>query len=327
MLTNKILIFEHKKPSVNYINRKKNFIFTITEINYFKNFNKSNFTVPFKADEYSLNHYLKKFCFSLIDINEPLNKYESLAANQRIENIANYNQLFKIRDYFSLKYGIKIYNKTYFNLFKTSIEYKNKLTNLLLEEINYFKANLNEVYDKSEVINRFGYLFTKCEPDNNNDNVPSKNNNYYSYNNSSNLNSSTNIVSRYDLIMKKRAAKKKKLINKSKDKELNLIEDNKKSIKKTTETNIDLSLSDENNDSIKLNRETDYSKDTSNNIDNKDNSLNIVQEINICNYCNKDVNQSNCKYCNSCKKAVYCNDICLNKDFKFHKRKCNINNN
>lgn len=195
LLTDNILIFEYKKPSAGYINPDNYFMFKTSSINYLENFTKLNIFQKFHSDEYSLNLYFTKTALCPVGFYEPYSKYNTIRKENKLENYSNANSLFLINEYFKLKSNQNI------NQLKKISNFKNLLIEKLTSEIKYYKDNLYLIYDKAEIINRFGMLFNQSELKNN-----SKLNHEHS--NVDTLDCNDKLLTRYQLIMKKRAKSK-----------------------------------------------------------------------------------------------------------------------
>lgn len=248
-----------------------------------------------KPDEYCLSQYFQKSVLSPIGYHESYERYQNLADMQKLENIANSNSMFPIKKFFKVKYGLNVYNKDRFDAFSKTDEYKKKVVSALINDIESTKNNLCEVYEKKDIISKFGLLFSQSEGIN-----------------ISNVNKADEKrIGRYEMIMKKRSQQKK----------------NEEIMKKRMQKGESNTTYDkENKDSKEKesdNKNKRISVDTSLELnENKKNGDTIILISVSCSYCSKKIDEASLVRCNKCLVNTYCNEVCLNKDSKFHKKKC-----
>jgi hypothetical protein len=309
IINEKILILEYKKPSNSYYNLKDYFIFKKEKINFLENFQKiplfENSDLNNSIEATYINNYFTKIGLCPISFYDDYMKFNSLVENLKENYLENNNSIFKVSNYFCFKYGINIYNSDFFSAKRGTPEFANEKNRLFQEEILFVKNNLEEVYEKQDIINKFGIFFSKTENKNFDNNIS---------NSKQNSLPQEKLLSRYQQIMKNRNLKDKK--NKLKIIDTNNININDNEIKlinlgsKTSENN-KVHIEDKIQENIILEANTLSNLKSSN--------LNQM----TCKYCNREIEQDDeYEKCENCNEFYYCNDTCKTKDSKFHKKKC-----
>lgn len=285
LINDKMIIFEDKNPSPGYYNSKNKFLFGLEKDNYVAGFITKTFIEYYdnRIDALGVNDYFKKICYCPIGFYEDYTKFDSLVKDKVDYLNNNGNKLFRIRDFFTFKYGINISQKSMFMKMKSTYSFKNFLDSIFQNEIEYIKNNIYEIYEKQDVIKKFAVFFggikfvslSKKKEDLDN----SKNKSFQDSMNNSNLN----------------------------DKYGN-------STKNST-----FELDNSNHTITELNSSKDeyYKNNENSNLPLQE------KVIYKCHYCNSEIEDENeIERCSICMKVNYCNDICKKKDFKFHKKKC-----
>lgn len=321
LLNDKIIILEYKKPSNSFYNSKDYFIFKKEKINYIDNFIKVPLFDSIKnltnIDATTVNNYFTKVGLCPISFYEDYLKFDSLVENKKLNYLENTNSIFPISNYFTFKYGINMYNFEFFLSKKGTPDFINEKNRLLQEEISYAKNNLEEIYEKQDIINKFGIFFAKTD----------KNSNYYQINQESNKLQEEKVLSRYQQIMKKRNKKSIKpsieAKNQHKMENPEIKTEFNSEIKLISLGKIEERLAEKDNktdDAIALVSISLNEKQSQDNLFN----LNKVESSNMtCNYCNREIEEDEeFEKCENCNEFFYCNSACKNKDSKFHKKKC-----
>ena len=292
LITDKLLILEFKKPSHGYYNPKDLFIFKKDKINFAEKYVKQSFIDNYNnnnnVDAIGVTNYFTKIGLSSIGFYDDFNKFNSLTAEKRKEFEDNHMEgrnLFKIKDYFNLKYGIcfgsSTNSKKFFDKIKSTPEFKKDLMEIFVAEIEHIKQNLHEIYEKQDIINKFGVLFSGG--------IVSV---------GATVNKKLNdekVLSRYQQIMFLRKEKENKIYKKEEKTEIKTNNAIKQEQRKA-EKKINLALKEEVKEEI----------------------------VKIkCNYCSREIEEEEEKIlCSLCNKIYYCSAVCLSKDSKFHKKKC-----
>lgn len=381
LINDKLIILEYKKPSATYYNPKNNFIFKKEKINYIDNHTKISIIDRYQnnhlVDAIGVDNYFSTLCLKKISFYDDYSKFDYLTINKKDDYKENVNSLFPLKKFFSLKYGVNVFNEEFFIEYKKTDDYKRELTDIYNKEVEVTKGNLEEIYEKSEIINKFSVFFSKI--DKSLVSEPSKINSHVK------KNTEDKIQTRYQQIMSKRSLNNKVKESLIKSITHNMNDDNEvNGTLKNNYYNADKGCEEANNDNKDNNLQSNYTNDIDCNEDlmlnenkkientigltslggrnlnnikelekkkntgnsqiesfydvdiesSNDKSNNVVglyiknnieniKHLKNCSYCNKEItNEVEAEFCNLCLVTYYCNIFCLNRDKKFHKKKC-----
>lgn len=169
ILQDKIVFLEYKKPQFDrpyahvLDDKSRKLIFKVDKSNFVFNFKKNDFISKGSLSNTEFDFYLSKVGLSCLSYYEDFSKFDNIFTCKKLEYESNSMSLFALGGYFKLRYGLDFASLEDFNQNNQSIDFIELLVSLYDQEIEYYRRNIHLVFDKNDIIKKFGALFTKAE--------------------------------------------------------------------------------------------------------------------------------------------------------------------